>query len=385
MSVLGNKLLALSLLLTTLAWSDELDLASFKEVDMLWLGSASGLLTPLAEELVLAASGSGEIEFFKKDGEQVKARELWALMDRDRLVQKENGFTLAEKELRYQLSDLDEKYKSEAKKNRELVKKLEEQIRELVLSRKLPDARGMGKEIDEAIASFRKDVEEAQHKHEMSYSAEKLDLEKEKARLALSKKRLELHAFREEKQFEASVSGRLEYLLPEVRFLQGNDRKAKFKVGDQIAIIRDDTQMLVVIPQASFPVTLNKNKSYLARVSAESGTSFTAHYHDKITLQESGKLIGYYRFKVRDVDLSSARPGSGQKVIANISEIFKQKVYIVPKSDLLQHDAHLVQELGWTGAVLSLWPDCEVLSEGVGALAIAENRGKKTMNKKDED
>ncbi len=373
MNVFGNKLLVLLLLLTAPAWSEELDLASFKDADMLWLGSASGLLAPLAEELVLAEAGSGEIEFYKKDGEQVKAREIWALMDRERLEQQEKDFVLAEKELGYQLSDLDGKYKGETKKLEGVVKKIEEQIRELVLSKKLPEVSKLGKEIDEAVASFKKEIADAHHQHAMSYSAEKLDFEKEKLRQSLNKRRTELRLFRDEKQYQASVSGRLEYLLPEVRFLEGSDTKAKVKAGDQIALIRDDSKMLVVIPQTSFPLALLKNKRYLARVTTESGTSFTAHYYDKVTRQESGKLLSYHRFQVRDVDLASARPGSGQKVIANISETFGQRVYIVTKADLLHHDAHLVEEKGWIKAALTLWPGCKVLSEGGGALAIEKN------------
>ena len=383
--MLGNKLFILLLVLTTSTWAKELHLASFKQAEMIWLGSASGQLSPLAEEFVLAASGSGEIEFFKKDGEQVKAREVWALMDRERLEQKEKDFALAEQDLQYQLSDLDEKFKVEAKKLDEAVEKLDEQISELVLSKRLPEAAGLSDEIDKAIESFTKDIAELHRKHAMSYPREKLDLEKMKLQQAINKKRMDLGQFREEMQYQASVSGRLEYLLPRVRFLPGSDTKAKIKVGDQIALIRDDTQMLVVIPQSSFPVLLHKNKSYLARVRAESGISFSAFYHDRITRQENGNLISYYRFKVLDVDLPSAQPGAGQKVIANISETFQQKVHVVAKADLLHHAAHLVQEKGWIGAALTLWPDCAVLSEGAGALAISKKRGKRVIETKHEN
>ena len=57
----------------------------------------------------------------------------------------------------------------------------------------------MGKEIDEAVASFKKEIADAHHQHAMSYSAEKLDFEKEKLRQSLNKRRTELRLFRDEK------------------------------------------------------------------------------------------------------------------------------------------------------------------------------------------
>ena len=385
MNRLGNKGLIFLLLLTLSASAKELDVTSFKSAKLMWLGSASGMMEPLAEELVFATALSGEIEFFKKDGAQVKAREVWALMDREKLAQKERDFTLAERELEYDLVDLEEKYKSETKKHQELVKKLEGQIRELTLSKRLPEVSGLGDEIDEAVESYKKDIAEANRKHAINFYAEKLNFEKDKLRHALNKQRLELRAFRDEKSYEASISGRLEYLLPQVRFLEGSDTKAKFKAGDQIAIIRDDRQMLVVVPEALFPVFLHKSRSYVARVNAESGAAYTAHYHDKISRQDGGRLTSYHRFRIRDADMASARLGSGQKVIINISETYKQRVYIVPKADLLHHDAHLIQEKGWKGAALTLWPGYEVLSEGGGALAMAKKQGAGAKKEADEN
>lgn len=382
--MLGNKLLILSLLLITPASSVELDLASFENAEIIWLGSAGGQLEPLAEELVQAASGSGEIEFFKKDGEQVMAREVWALVDRERLLQKEWDYAIAEKELKYQLSGLDEKYKSEAKKHEEVVKKLEQEIMELSLSKRLPEASELAEEIDAGIASLKKDLAEANLSFERNFNVEKLEFEREKLRQALEKKHFELGLFREEKQYKASVSGRLNYLLPKVRFFQDSNTKAKFKVGDQIAIIRNDSEMLVVIPKASFPAPLQAGKSYLARVRTESGISFSAHYHDEVMRQDNGKTNSYYRFRVSDVDLPYVRSQSGQKVIANISEKFKQRAYIIPKADILHLDAELVQTKGWAGAALTLWPGYELVSEGLGSLALVKKRVKKLQGKKNE-
>ena len=65
MSLLGNKTWAFLLLLAVPASSKELDLASFKKAKLVWLGSASGVLAPLDQEIFLATSASGEIEFFK--------------------------------------------------------------------------------------------------------------------------------------------------------------------------------------------------------------------------------------------------------------------------------------------------------------------------------
>jgi hypothetical protein len=382
---LGNKCVAFLLLLATPAVAKELNLSSFKDANIVWLGSTSGVLEPLAEEIVIATAVTGEIEFFKKDGEQVQAREVWALMDRDQLEQKEKEFELAKKELTYDVNDLEEKYKSEEKKHRDLVEKLEEEIRELTLSKRLPEVSELGDEIEDAITAYKKEIAEAHRKFALNFNAEKLDFEKEKLRHALNKKRLELDAFRDEKRFETSINGRLEYLLPKVRFLPGSETKAKLKGGDQIALIRDDRLMLVVLPEASFPVALDKSKSYLARVSAESGAAYTAHYYDKVSRQEGGKLINFHRFRIRDADLDAARSGSGQKVIINISEQYNQRVYVVPKADLLEHNAHLVQEKGWKGAALTLWPGHEVLSEGTGSLAIAKQPVAGETNKTDEN
>lgn len=382
--MLGNKLLILSLLMMTPISSEEMHLASFKEAEMIWLGSAGGQLEPLAEELVQAASGSGEIEFFRKDGEHVMAREVWALVDRERLQQKERDYAIAEKELKYQMSGLDEKYKSEAKKHEEVVGKLQEEIRELILSKGLPEASGLSKEIDAGIASLEKDLADANLSHERNFNPEKLEFEREKLLQALEKKHFELRLFREEKQYEASVSGRLQYLLPKVRFFKDSNTKAKFKVGDQIAVIRNDSEMLVVIAKASFPALLQGGKNYLARVRTESGISFSADYHDEVMRQENGKLNSYYRFKVRKGDLPSVRPHSGQKVIANISEKIKRRAYIIPKADILHLNAELVQTKGWAGAALTLWPECEVVSEGLGSLALVHKGGTKLEVKKDE-
>lgn len=342
---------------------------SQKESDLLWLGSVTGEITPLAEEIYLSP-GVGEIQFLKEEGSVVKLRESWAVFNRESILNKEKSLSLTERGVRFQLRDIDEKKEKEKEELDTAFIELEEETLKLKELQNSDIGDAYKGKIQDALKEIGEKREKMQEAFNLKFSEDKMNLEKEKLLFNLESQKRELEDFRESSYLKADVAGTLSYLIPEAKFDPYDPTKATTNNTDTLAMIRDDSSVLVIVPESSFERPLRRDQNYLARVTSESGMKFSASLRDTFTSVEGKKFQKFYRFQIETADLMTARNCIGQSAILNVSVEFKEKHTIVKKEEILKHDPAMVQKSGWELATMRLFPNMKVVSVGKGAIAL---------------
>lgn len=340
-----------------------------RSAQVLWLGSFSGKVEPLEERLHLADQ-AGEILLLKQDGALVKPRDQWALMNQSRLLHAEKKLALAEKSLGLGLDDLAQRYKKEQGQLNKKLKSISDELTRLEQLRTLTSEGEFDEEINAAIMKVKEEGEELKQAFESDYSPGKQAYERENLQHNIETQRMDLARLRRDSYLEAKVTGKVQYLIPANDYDPERAQVAWVNAGDVIALIRNDEEVVVSIPELHFDKPLERELDYIARVASASGMSLTAEYYERKTVMIDAKPKQFYLFKVGKGDLPVARKIVGEKAIVNVLQKFPEPVTILEKEDLIKFAPEEVQSTGWVKTVLKLFPGHKVLGIGKGAIAI---------------
>ena len=342
-----------------------------REASRLWLGTASGELQAVTEQ-VYNAPTSGEVVFLRKHGEFIEAHEVWGIFNRELLFTKEKSLRLAKRGLKFQLEAINTKRVNEESKLKEKLEALDEEILNLEKLKEASYAEEYLSKIKLAITEKESDKSELVENFEREFSEEKLAYERDQLLFTFEKQQADFRNSERQAYLKAGVGGRLTYLLPEERFDPNNKDTAYVTPSDSLILIRDDSDVLVVTPEKNFERPLKLNGSYFARISSESGMKLQARLYDSFTVLEKSKPVKYYRFKVSKGDLVTARNTVGQSAIINVLQEFEEEHTIIKKEDIIRMNPTLLQESGWEYAALTLFPKMKIVAVGKGSIAMTE-------------
>lgn len=363
-----KQLCALFLSLSLLAGSGEI---STEEKEQLWIGSTSGIIAPIAEKLHKAPNGD-TLTFLKVNGEEVLADDYWAISDRDELEIKEQSYRHTEKGFALQLKEIEEK-KAENKKVLEAeLRELDEEALKIKKLAELSPDDEFTAHISDALEKIEEKKNDLKEAFNLKYTEEKKAHEQEQISLGKARAKKEYQNYNKKAYLKAGVSGKIRYLIPSERFNKDDPHTLEITPNEDIMLIRNDEEVMVVIPDSQLERPLSLQKKYMGRAKTESGMIYTCFLKDSFTRVEKDKIKKYYRFLVNKGDLPTARQTIGEKALVDIFQQFPEKYTIIKKEELILKETELIQENGWESAVLSLFPHMKIQAVGKTAIALSK-------------
>jgi len=335
---------------------------------VLWLGSCTGTVNAKYRE-VFTGSGYDIIQLKKDEGSVLAKGEVWGVVNPDLLHIKEQKMSLDEKNLKYDIFEFEESFEQKKSEFLNTVQDIKISMQKIEYLKSAENDVDILKKINKTLSAKKAEIESINKKLEFLYSDERKLQKIDKIKLDFQRKKHDFNVERSRSLLKASDAGVLKYFV-EPKAL-GDDGRINTEPSKTFAIIKDDTELTILVDSKELSYSLNGASNYRVVVKSRSGARTTASYLDEVTITNGENDLQFTRFRINGADNAVFTNLIGEKVYLVISQHFSddENVKFISKSSLLDSNADLVKLSGWKIAALKAYPN--FLVAGVGESKIA--------------
>jgi hypothetical protein len=369
-----------SLFFMTAAASGEgkepLELADLRQGKLLFMSAINVQILP-AEAEVVYGQAVGTFRLMRPSGAKLQEDELWGVLNPESLRLERRQLETTSRQLPEQIAMVKLTHEENIAKARLALNEAKTELAEfraLAGSKEFVGGDEMKDLVEQATEELKASVERAESKLELIEKGVGQEAEVEKLELAHEREQKALEDLVYESEFRAPFAGELQ-LMGELnkQSQAGVPREVRISSGEPLAIIKNEEAYRVLVEPLQLDFEGVSRSRLLMIIDSEKGKGeIRARFASLETDPRDPTSVANWVFSVADEDVEDVKSRStGSRALASIFLELEQEAYLVSKAVLLRRlPAAGSQPRSWRRALAQLLPNCELVAEGKGALAV---------------